>query len=253
MAKTFVILITFLFFGGLFLVTTSPKAKGTTVEQTGYPNHTPTPTKQKNSPPNLVSVTLDKRVVDKWCPISKRPDTGCPFNGERVRISVNANDPDGDAITYSYKVTGGKIIGKGADVVWNLTSLVPGNYSVAVGASGRGGSQSRTLTRSVKLQECPDCDLPCDCPTLSVTASDPSVKAGEVVIFSAIVSGWKGIKFEWTVENGTIVRGKSSKKVTVRSNNDTAGKNIVATVEISGTDPACNCSTMASGSVEIKP
>ncbi len=159
---------------------------------------------------------------------------------------------DGNVVVYSYKVTGGNIVGKGASVVWDLTNLKPGNYSVTVRATDRSGKKGSTLTKSVKLQECPDCDLHCICPDLSVTASKNSAKVGEVVIFSANVSGLKGVKFKWNVENGTIVRGKNSKYIQVRSNSSAKDKSVTATVEIGGTDPSCNCVTMASALVEIK-
>lgn len=55
-------------------------------------------------------------------------------------ITVVASDPDGDALTYSYSVTGGAITGSGASVSWTAPSAA-GAHSVTVTVSdGNGGT-----------------------------------------------------------------------------------------------------------------
>lgn len=55
-------------------------------------------------------------------------------------VSVNAIDPDGDMLTYSYSVTGGAIVGSGASAIWTAPSA-QGAHSVTVTVSdGKGGS-----------------------------------------------------------------------------------------------------------------
>ena len=43
--------------------------------------------------------------------------------GGIATVSVNASDPDGDALTYSYVVTGGAITGNGATATWTAPSI----------------------------------------------------------------------------------------------------------------------------------
>ena len=50
--------------------------------------------------------------------------------GERVRISGQAKDPDGDTLRYSWRSNGGQLAGTGAAVVLDTTGLAAGNYVV---------------------------------------------------------------------------------------------------------------------------
>ena len=60
--------------------------------------------------------------------------------GGLATVTVTANDPDGDALTYAYTPNGGAVSGSGSQVTWTA----PGNagaYSVSVQVSdGKGGS-----------------------------------------------------------------------------------------------------------------
>jgi outer membrane protein OmpA-like peptidoglycan-associated protein len=50
--------------------------------------------------------------------------------GERVRITGQGSDPDGDALTYSWRANAGQIVGSGSTVQWDSSGLRPGNYQV---------------------------------------------------------------------------------------------------------------------------
>ncbi len=50
--------------------------------------------------------------------------------GERVRITAVASDPDGDPLTYSWRASGGQIIGSGAEVQLDTSGLAAGRYTV---------------------------------------------------------------------------------------------------------------------------
>ncbi len=81
--------------------------------------------KDKNSDPVITSVTVNPTSVNA--------------NGT-VSVNVVASDPDGDALTYSYVVSGGAISGSGADVTWAAPSA-EGAHSVNVTVSdGKGGT-----------------------------------------------------------------------------------------------------------------
>jgi len=56
-----------------------------------------------------------------------------------VNVSVTASDPDGDALTYGYTVTGGSVQGTGANVTWTAPSAA-GAHSITVTVlDGKGG------------------------------------------------------------------------------------------------------------------
>jgi outer membrane protein OmpA-like peptidoglycan-associated protein len=78
-------------------------------------------------------------------------DRSSVFAGEKVHITTNASDPDGDPLTYTWHANAGQITGSGAAVDFDTTGLAPGNYSVTVRVDdGRGGAADCTSTVEVK-------------------------------------------------------------------------------------------------------
>jgi len=47
------------------------------------------------------------------------------LNTHPLKIHAAGSDPDGDDLLYSFITTGGKVLSKGADVDWDLSSLYP--------------------------------------------------------------------------------------------------------------------------------
>jgi hypothetical protein len=194
-------------------------------------------------------VSLDKTVVNLSCPVSKTPDAECPLGKDRVRIHV---EPRALAhISLRYRVSGGRIIGSGKDVVWDLANSRPGVYKLTVKAK-EGSRSLPAVTKTIKLEECPECDLGCTCPTLAVVPPRSSVVAGNTVIFASHITGvgQERITYKWTVENGKMIKGSKTGEVTVRALR--SGKKLTATVEIGGLDPTCSCQTIASETVDIR-
>ena len=196
------------------------------------------------------AVVLSKTKVQQWCHISKDPNVACPFGGERVNIHVEmGSEMD---VSMRYHVSGGRIIGSGKDVVWDLTNILPGHYKVTVKAK-QGGKSIAAITKTIELEPCPDCDVGCTCPTLTLMPSRSTVGPGDIVVFIANVAGLKPTSYRWKVENGKIIKGSKSKELTVRASELGAGQKLTATVEIGGTDLACSCMTTDSETVEILP
>lgn len=77
------------------------------------------------------------RAPSLTCSVERSPVR----SGERVRIRAEGSDPDGDPLTYSWRASGGQIIGSGPSVQLDTSGLTPGAYSVASRADdGRGGA-----------------------------------------------------------------------------------------------------------------
>ncbi len=69
--------------------------------------------------------------------------------GGSATVSVTATDADGDALSYSYQVTGGSIQGAGATVQWNAPNTA-GTYTVTVTVTdGKGGSTTANSNLTV--------------------------------------------------------------------------------------------------------
>jgi hypothetical protein len=71
---------------------------------------------------------------------------------KEVKVETIANDPDNDALTYNYTVTGGKIIGEGSKVIWSLKAVLPGTYSITAGVDDGCGNCGKTITQSVTIK-----------------------------------------------------------------------------------------------------
>ncbi len=87
------------------------------------------------------------------------------LSGERVRINTSANDADGDPLNYSWRTTGGQIVGTGSNVQLDTSGLAAGRYTVTGRVDdGRGGAADCSTSLNVtvpppppqasKLNEC---------------------------------------------------------------------------------------------------
>ena len=77
----------------------------------------------------------------------------------KIGVSTTAIDHEGDLLTYKYTVTGGKIIGTGANVVWDLSGIAPGPYFITAAVDDGCGFCGRTFTRKVEVLKCAGCQL----------------------------------------------------------------------------------------------
>lgn len=69
-----------------------------------------------------------------------------------VEVTTVAVDPENDILTYNYTVTGGRIIGAGAKVEWDMTGVRPGTYTITAGVDDGAGviGQTKSMTAVVK-------------------------------------------------------------------------------------------------------
>ncbi len=208
-----------------------------------------------NEPAVINSVDLSTDTIKKPCQPGFQPVEGevCP-DEQTVDVRTNATDPEGDVITYNYSVSGGRIIGQGANVTWDLSDVNPGTYTVTVAVDDGCGVCSETKTETVTVENC-DCKQICECPTLTVDGPAAAVEPGDNMTFTANVVGGnqQNITYNWEVSQGTIVSGQGTPQIVVGTEG-LGGTNIRATVRITG-DPGCNCENEASeiGVVTPKP
>jgi hypothetical protein len=76
----------------------------------------------------------------------------------------------------------------------------------------------------------------CICPIVKVTAPPAPVKAGEIVTFSAEVSGNKNYQtnYNWTVSAGTIIAGQGTPEIKIDTSGLEGGMIIIAAIDVSG-------------------
>jgi len=87
-----------------------------------------------NHPPTITSIIADKDWVT--------PLGSC-------HIRCNAEDPDGDELSYEWSADGGDISGTGLVITWTVPEAVGLHNITVVVTDGYGGEDTRTLTVSV--------------------------------------------------------------------------------------------------------
>jgi hypothetical protein len=169
-------------------------------------------------------------------------------------VTTTAVDPENDVLTYNYTVSGGRIVGTGASVSWDLSGVQPGSYTITAGVDDGCGICGKTETRTITIRECPDCVRECSCPSLSVSGPAGITAPGSPMTFTANVSGGTqdNLTYNWTVSAGTIDSGQGTPSITVTAPSD-GTTNVTATVTLGGLDPNCNCPATASETAGVAP
>ncbi len=73
-------------------------------------------------------------------------------SNKQIKVKTIAADPENDVLTYSYTVSGGKIIGKGAECIWDLSNVPIGTYTITAGVDDGCGPCGKTVTKSVVVK-----------------------------------------------------------------------------------------------------
>jgi hypothetical protein len=207
------------------------------------------------TPPNVAPVVKlegapDMVRVTSSCGEGQRPRS-CP--PATVDLRASATDADNDRLLYNWTTTGGRIVGEGANVTWDLSGVQPGTYRANVYVSDGNGHEVCDWV-TVKVEDC-GCDAapmptPPPCPRVSANASPSAVEEGGQVTVSANVSGAQGpVSYNWTVTCGTIISGQGSPTITI-DNTGCAGRTVTANVEIGGLRP--ECPSTAQAAYEVK-
>jgi outer membrane protein OmpA-like peptidoglycan-associated protein len=78
--------------------------------------------------------------------LSCSADRSTVLVGERVKITGQGSDADGDPLTYAWRTSGGQVMGSGASVDLDTTGVAPGRYTVTGRVEdGKGGAADCTV------------------------------------------------------------------------------------------------------------
>jgi len=202
-----------------------------------------------NKPADVTAVSLSATVIRLPCAPGRRSTSGQCADAGSINVATTAVDPENDVLTYNYTVSGGRIVGTGANVQWDLAGVQPGTYTITTGVNDGCGICGRTDTQTIRVEECPDCVVPCSCPSLSISVPTGITNPGDAMTFVATVDR-PDVTYNWTVTNGTIESGQGTSSITVRTTSEMAGSNVTATVEIGGF-PDCSCPKTASETAPV--
>ena len=93
-----------------------------------------------NYPSNVTAIDLERYEIK-----TQSGDTQIP-------VSVTAVDPENDVLVYHYKVSAGKINGRGHRVVWDLSGVEPGIYKLTAIADDGCGFCGKWMTKTVVVK-----------------------------------------------------------------------------------------------------
>jgi hypothetical protein len=121
--------------------------------------------------------------------------------GEDVDITADANDRDGDALTYGWRTSSGQLTGSGARVTLKTASIDPGPVEVTAtvtDARGESVTDHLTITVTPRANRLPS--------VMAVVAERTRVRAGERVALRARAADPDGdaLTYSWSASAGTI-------------------------------------------------
>ena len=210
------------------------------------------PGKIENKFADVTNLGLSENKIIIPCGPGERPKEGVNCNdNQSVSVATTAFDPEGDVLTYNYTVSGGRVVGQGANVSWDLSGANPGTYTITSGVDDGCGVCGKTQTKTVTVEKC-DCvpePVKCTCPTLSVTGPSEITQPGDVMTFTANVSGGSSdcnFTYNWTVSQGEIIEGQGTPVIRVKTTEEMAGGNITATIALGG-EVSCGTASETGG------
>ncbi|PYS88824.1 MAG: hypothetical protein DMF62_08795 [Acidobacteria bacterium] len=103
-----------------------------------------------NKSPDVTEITLEKSELH--IPPRKENEPRPVFSDElMVGVTVTAEDPEGDVLTYNYTISGGRIVGTGKKVSWSLNGLQPGTYTITAGVDDGCGVCGKTKSETITV------------------------------------------------------------------------------------------------------
>lgn len=103
-----------------------------------------------NQPANVTELNLGTTEVNLNC---SEKDKNCLTRNLQITISTTAIDPENDILVYNYTVSGGSIVGTGANVFWDLSGVKAGTYTIIAAVDDGCGYCGKAKTQTVTIKE----------------------------------------------------------------------------------------------------
>jgi hypothetical protein len=197
-------------------------------------------------------ITLSTTEVFIPCRIGYVPTVGCP-DQTLINVGVKGNvTVEGEAHKIKYTVSGGRIIEGGEYVKWDLSDVKEAGIYLLTVDFLDGNNQKVTNFEAVSVRNC-DCPNACVCPQRSVAASQESVKAGEIITFTAKTAGQlpSDVIYNWTISGGGIIEGQGTAEIKVQTFAEMAATDLTAAFEIVNYTGCPTCEQITSGTVPL--
>ena len=208
---------------------------------TPTPTPRPRPTPWPNEPPSVKLSTSTGRVVSATGCTEARA-SACTPTSQKVGLSAQGTDPDGDTLLYTFAAAVGRLEADGPEATLDLTGVPPGVYEVSVEVDdGVGGIA--TAKAKINVEHCichPPPPPPPPCPTVTVSCPE----GGHLIYKATVTGGDPNVTptFKWTATPGIINSGQGTNSINVDARGLSYGV-FSATVEVFGYDRSCRTST----------
>jgi hypothetical protein len=188
-----------------------------------------------NKPPKINSFNSDIDLISR-CPWSD----ACSLSDGIIKLTVYAQDPDGDPLQFKCTTSAGKLSKCGASMSWDLSKQPNGVFSASVTVTdGRGGEDKAEL--HVTIADCGSCDPPPPpCPTITISLQDGSDT--KHLRFKVEIKGGDEAatpSYYWTAGLGKIIKGEQASEVVIDAS-DLEGEELTVQVDVRGFDPSCS-------------
>lgn len=75
-------------------------------------------------------MTLSKTKINIGCDKNAKDDKTCLTVNEKISVTTETTNIENSPLVYKYTVSIGKIIGEGKQVIWDLSGVSSGNYTI---------------------------------------------------------------------------------------------------------------------------
>ncbi len=112
-----------------------------------------------NFPPaSVVGLDLSQdEIIIRCDAVNTTQDKNCADSNKKIYISTTVVNPMNDVLSYDYRISGGKLVGQGAKVVWDLSGVRAGTYKITAIADSGCGPCGKWMTKTVVVKECTNC------------------------------------------------------------------------------------------------
>ena len=100
----------------------------------------------------LADAEAETPVEEDVTDLSLSHDEVSALTAKQINVSTTAVDPENDVLSYNYIISAGRITGAGANVVWDLTGVHPGTYTITVGVDDGAGLVGKSSTKLVTIK-----------------------------------------------------------------------------------------------------
>ena len=205
----------------------------------------PTPGSESQKPvashsPEPLTLELDRTVLETYCPLEAVPEPrSCDQKVARIKVTTRNNDTIDKRRSYYYQVSGGRILGSGPEVIWELETSTPGTYTIQASTGSNRILDGSSARSELVIRVCPVCDPGCACPSVKLLGPSGSVKPGDRIVIEAEI-GWDdpaSLSKQWSVIGGEILSGEGTSSIIVRV--DGSAGNVQANLKLPDLDVCC--------------